>query len=117
MLQTRHSLAAEPTQQQILLLAMETKPFGGKCSQFLIADWFSRRSGTCRLHVIFMNQLCIYMGKVGENYRALKGRGGQAAGPVGTGRPVPPGGNTEGVNIGMVEDNTFRGRSCRRKRD
>jgi hypothetical protein len=35
MLQTRLSLAAEPTQQQILLLAMETKPFGGKCSQFL----------------------------------------------------------------------------------
>ena len=33
------------------------------------ADWFSRRGGTCRLHAIFMNQPCIYMGKVGETVK------------------------------------------------
>ena len=27
------------------------------------ANWFGRRAGTCRLHAIYMNQPCIYVGK------------------------------------------------------
>src|SRR5258705_1846538 len=30
------------------------------------ADRLSRRGGTCRLHATYMNQPCVYMGKVGE---------------------------------------------------
>ena len=30
------------------------------------ADWLSRRGGTCRLHAIHMNQLCIHIEKVRE---------------------------------------------------
>src|SRR5262245_31247377 len=33
------------------------------------ANWFGRRAGTCRLHAIYMNQPCIYVGKVGETVK------------------------------------------------
>src|SRR5262245_1306458 len=33
------------------------------------ATWFARRAGTCRLHAIYMNQPCIYVGKVGETVK------------------------------------------------
>ena len=33
------------------------------------ANWFGRRAGTCQLHAIYMNQPCIYVGKVGETVK------------------------------------------------
>jgi hypothetical protein len=44
---------------------MEIRPFEEMLT-ISGANWFSRRSGTCRLHAIYMNQPCIYIGKVKE---------------------------------------------------
>src|SRR5207302_6785727 len=68
------------------------------------ADRFSRRVGTCRLHAIFMNQSCVYLGiaggivKQGRAIGALSNvRAGRMSreGPVNLGqgrrcRPRPP---------------------------
>ena len=56
-------------QQRILVPAIETKPLGGNAHNFWRANWFGRRVGTCRLHAIYMNQPCIYVGKVGETVK------------------------------------------------
>ena len=69
MRQTQFSLAAEPTQQRILALAMAMKPFGRNALNSG-TEWFSRRGGTRRLHATYMkHQSGIYMGKVGETVK------------------------------------------------
>src|SRR5262249_5262995 len=65
---TRFLLAAEPPQQRILVLAIEPSP-SEEMLTISGADWFGRRAGTCRLHAIYMNQPCIYVGKVGETVK------------------------------------------------
>src|SRR6266404_6284910 len=87
MRETRFSLAAEPPQQRILVLAIETKPLGEVLTTSG-ANWFSRRGRTCRLH-----QPYIYMGKVGETvkfgWERHPRRGTVGPSQERDGRPIP----------------------------
>jgi hypothetical protein len=39
------------------------------------ADWFGRCNGSCRLHAIYLNQLCVHMEMVGEVVKYGSGLG------------------------------------------
>ena len=67
MRQTQFSLAAEPTQQRILALAMAMKPFGRNALELIGSVAVAVPADYTR-HIM-KHQSGIYMGKVGETVK------------------------------------------------